>query len=330
MQNEFSVFQNIHDGFLRSKQVRAFNRESILKFGVRYLDDALGGILKTDVIIVTGLSGGGKSELVTHIAMVNALSGKNVYKFSLEAERDEDSTRIGFKLLAQRFYQDRIFSEEKPNYLEWILGRQDHLFSKYEGEVAEELKALKNLKVIYRDESFSIEDFEKCLMSAKHDADLIILDHLHFLDFDDENENRAYKKIVKQIRHLGLVYEKPIILVAHIRKRDRRYSPIVPDVEDIHGSSDIFKAATRAIAIAPAFDQVLSEGNSYRFPTYIKTGKVRQDGSRSRYCGLVVFNARENAYEENYKIGTISSDGREWTECNQDNRPFWAKGAKNG
>jgi replicative DNA helicase len=322
----FSFFETLEGGFQRSKITREENKKFILSFGVPYLDHALGGILKTDVVLLAGKSGQGKSEMAVQISLANAMAGKTVYHFALEAEKDEIANRVGYKALVRRLYQSKFYSSEKPNFLEWILGRQDHLVGKFENEVAEELRALSNFRVVYRNEQFTIEDFEKCLMAAKHDADLIVLDHLHYLDFDDENENQAYKRIVKKIRTLALEYSKPIVLVAHVRKGDRRAKELVPGVEDIHGSSDIFKIATKAITIAPAFDYQISEGKSFRLPTYIRIGKSRHDGSRARYTGLVVFNAKDNAYESKYKIGQLSPGGDEWTETLEIDRPFWFKG----
>ncbi len=327
--SEINFFDNLADGFVRSKQKRERNKNNLLSFGIDFLDDCLGGILRSDVCVLTAESGAGKSEVVTHIAYHNAVLGKNVYLFALEAERDEISMRLGFKALAQKFYQTRVVpGGEKPNYLEWILGRQDHLLGKFEDEVLGEFQSVTKLQVAYRGESFNIGDFEKYLMGIKSNADLIILDHLHFLDFDDENENRAYKNILKKIRELAILYDVPILLVAHLRKRDKRFPSIVPDMEDIFGSSDIFKIATRTVAIAPAWDIVFSSSSGFRIGTYMKAGKIRQDGSRRRYCGLTTFDVSENKYEPGYRIGTISFDGTEWAECKNDERPFWAKRAK--
>lgn len=322
----FEFFETLSDGFKRSKQVREENKKFLLSFGIPFLDHALGGILKSDVILLAGRSGQGKSEMATHISMSNAARGKIVYHFALEAEKDELANRIGYKALVRQLYGSKTYSQTRPNFLEWILGRQEGLLGPFELAAEKELEGLSGLRVVYRGDSFTIDDFEKCLMSAKHDADLIVLDHLHYLDFDDENENRAYKRIVKKIRSLALDYNKPIVLVAHVRKQDRRLRELVPSIEDIHGSSDIYKIATKALSIAPAFDYEIADGKSYRFPTYIKAGKVRHDGSRARYCGLVVFNAKENSYENKYKIGQLSPAGDIWSETPVQDRPFWFRG----
>ena len=60
---------------------------------------------------------------------------------------------------------------------------------------------------------------------------------------DDPNENRAVKNIVKRIRDVSLAIGVPVIVVAHLRKKDRIPRPLAPDLDDFHGASDITKIA---------------------------------------------------------------------------------------
>lgn len=307
------------------REERLRNAENLIQFGVPFLDDAMIGIGKNDLVVIAARSGAGKSELATHVALTNALKRKRVYFLALEAERREIPRRMLFKIMARKFYANRAFNQgERPNYHHWYMGRQEALFAPYYEAAAAELKSFDTLKVFYRGAEFGLTQLHSIFATIKGEADLLVLDHLHYVDFADDNENRAHKEAVKEIRDLALLHGIPVILVAHIRKADRRNPNPVPDLEDIHGSSDIFKIATKAVIIAPARDQAVQPGSkTHRFPTYMRTAKCRQDGSLQWFCAVTAFDLSRGEYEPRYALGNHNAKG-EWITLEE--APFWAKG----
>lgn len=318
-------FQTMKEQLDGEKEERLANGNQRLTFGIPFLDDSLVGIFKNDLILLAGRSGQGKSEIALHISLTNAIAGKRVYHLALEAESREIARRMLFKKISKAFYLERDRPDEKPSYIRWYAGLQEHLLAKYCERATEELNAYDNLKVFYRGPEFGNKELHRIFSSVKNEADLLVLDHLHYMDFSDDNENRAHKEAVKEIRNLALSYNIPVILVAHIRKGDRRNPTPVPDMEDVHGSSDIFKIATKAIMIAPCRDavDVPAPEKSYRFPTYFRIAKCRQDGSLPWFIGLSAFDITRGEYEEKYIIGEIVKD--EFKPLA--NKPHWAKGA---
>lgn len=158
------------------------------------------------------------------------------------------------------------------------------------------------------------------------DTDLVIVDHLHYVDTDDPSENRGLKAIVSTVRDLQSRTNKPTLLICHIRKADRaRKKPqLVPAIEDIHGSSDAGKISTKAIVIAPAYDQPADPSNPNLAPTYVDPTKCRVDGSRTRFVGLVAFNFRTGRYEPTYELGHLSDDRSKFTFAKREQLPAWA------
>jgi len=148
---------------------------------------------------------------------------------------------------------------------------------------------------------------------------------LHYVDESDERqtENQSYKRKVKKIRTAALRKGKPTLLVAHIRKGDRRYEPLVPTVEDFHGSSDIPKIATKAIMLAPAFDQ--PNDKPFLWNTYFQIAKCRLDGTVTRYCALCTFNSRTNDYESNYTLGRLVEGGKKFDAVDTAELPGWTR-----
>jgi replicative DNA helicase len=301
--------------------------KNLLPLGIPYFDSAIGGILPDDLIIITARTGSGKTEIATLITQTALKLGKIVNFFALEAYKGEIESRIKFKLLANAFYSQKDFKHygRTPNYHDWRRGTNDDLTEKFEPEVDEILsKQLVNLFTCYRETSFTPEDFEKEILKVRDfmEADLIILDHLHFFDFDSENENAAMKATVKRIRQISATIRKPIVMLAQLRKRDKSIKSIVPDSEEILGSSDIAKMATIILSTAPAFDQPSTQ--SHLFATYLRVCKNRDDSSRTRYVGLGFFNIRDNSYQDEYRLGKLSIDESKFEEL-EGEWPEWAR-----
>jgi KaiC/GvpD/RAD55 family RecA-like ATPase len=321
------------NGFLSSAD-RIDEQESIqrelyrhpCKFGIPFLDDALTGLYADDLVILTARTGAGKTELSSQIACENAMAGKRVHLFALEAYPGEIENRMKFRMLSQAFFTQMNWREygETPSYQDWIYGRQDHLLSKFDREIVSQLKSsLKNLHVFYRDESFNIDDFEGKMAMVGSESDLIIVDHLHHFDLNSDNEVSELKRTVKKMRDTTLFYRKPTLVVVHIRKQDRRFETLLPELDDIYGSSEISKICTKAIAVAPALDQEQDPGKKHLFPTYMRILKNRLDGSRTRFVSLSGFNIQKNSYEDVYVLGKEKYGKNEFEPITE--KPQWAK-----
>lgn len=297
-----------------------------LSYGVPFLDDATDGIFHDDLIIITARTGGGKTELVTQIALENVLKKKRVHFFALEAFRREITLRLTYKMLCQAFFTQQNWRSEKqyPNFQKWIRKDQQDIFEKFEPEIKEQYqKDFDTLHLYYRDSKFDIDVFQDCMNRIGRDSDLIIIDHLHYFDLDTENENIAFKRTVKKIKEIVSFLGIPVILVCQLRKQNKYNAQLLPDIEEIHGSSDIVKIATRVITAAPAFDQ--PKAHSYLYPTYMKLLKNRWDGSRCFYTGLTGFNAQDNRYTDRYAIGELKENGSEFVALDDFNKPDWSR-----
>lgn len=311
----------------RSKRLEIGKRR--LSFGVKFLDDALGGIFPNDLVLLGAKTGRGKTHLATLIAMENAAKGKTVHYFALEAEQDEIERRAKFSILSDMVREgcraignwDRA---DRMNYLDWYAGELEDIVGQFEGPVSERLgKKYGTLHTYYREADFYAEHFEALVQSVQAKTDLIILDHLHYVDSEDPNENRGYKAIVKKIRDASLRCGKPVVVIAHLRKGDRRGSVLVPDIEDFMGTSDVPKMATKAILIAPAFD--FESGDPCLWPTYVNPAKCRPEGSRTRFVGRMLFDSRTGRYVDEYDLGTVTPSGDRFELADAQKLPRWAR-----
>lgn len=301
----------------------------LLQYGVGYLDDALGGIIPNDLIVLGAKTGAGKTQLATSIALANAEAGNQVYYFALEAENNEIERRIAYGVISGVYY--KTVPKEKQivlSYTDWRMCKLNHVLGDIEKTMRPVIEEkLKNLHTLYRTSgNFDLRALERHLMKIIHKARLIVIDHLHYVDTSEE-ENVEYKRVIKMVRDIVLRFGVPIIVIAHLRKTQGRGAPnLMPGIEDFHGTSDVPKVATTCIMLAPARDQ--EPPQPYLWPTYVGVVKSRLDGSRTRFTGLTHFDQRTSKYLQVYKIGAFDWAGNQWDEKESGKVPPWAQHAE--
>jgi replicative DNA helicase len=297
-----------------------------LKYHVTFLDDLLRGILPRDLILVGAETGAGKTEFALSIARQNAMVGKRVCYFALEAEPLELERRTKFAVLAEMASRDNAKGFDALNYTDWYLGEQEHIVGKY-NERAEALfkVQMSGLRTYYRGSKFDHDDIRRLFLAIQDSADLIVLDHLHYVDIEDENENRGFKRTIKMIRDVALGMGKPVILIAHLRKRDMRAKQIVPDAEMFHGSSDVIKICTHIVMLAPA--RGIPAHASHVSNTFIHVPKDRMGGATG-LVALCQFDRRFKRYLPSYSLGRPSFSGDSFEPLPPNETPRWAKHAR--
>lgn len=305
---------------------RAALGKNQLRFGIEFLDDSLSGILQDDLVLLGAPSGVGKTQLCCNIALANLEDGKKIHYVALEASRFEIERRLKFPLVLERFYadKDRPRLDEKITFTNWLLGKLNAELSRYDDEADKFCEtAFRDLNILYKADRFGINDLIEAVVSSSSQTDLMIIDHVHYFDFDDDNENRAIKQIAKTVRTLALEEQKPIILVAHLRKRDRNNEELVPGLDEFHGSSDLYKIATKVITFSPG---KLTEDGTYE--TFFRVPKNRLDGGVTRFIGKEFFSPRKGGYEKGkYQLGWAGRARKEgFVAVEPGLRPSWCRG----
>jgi len=300
--------------------------KNILSFGVKFLDDAMGGITRRDLILVGAKTGAGKTQLALNVAIANCRAGRRVHYFALEAEDREMERRMKFQILASAYYRHSMGSQ-RLRFVDWYNGKCDGVLEIFEERADREVaELLKNLSTYYRVDSFTGEDFSRHLDAIREETDLVVLDHFHYVDSTDENENRGHKQLVKQIRDCALRADRPVIVVGHVRKSDPRHAPLIPTEEAFHGSSDIVKIATKAVMIAPDYET--DTGNPSLWATYMQIVKCRQDSSLTRYAARLIYDTRTDGYQPDYSLGRLTEGGRKYESLSPWQWPSWKAGSQ--
>jgi hypothetical protein len=300
--------------------------KTILSFGVKFLDDAMGGITRRDLILVGAKTGAGKTQLALNVAIANCRAGRRVHYFALEAEDREMERRMKFQILASAYYRHAM-GAQRLRFIDWYNGKLDGVLEIFEDRADREVaELLKNLNTYYRVDTFTGADFSRQLDAIREETDLVVLDHFHYVDSDDENENRGHKQLVKQIRDCALRADRPVMVVGHVRKSDPRNAPLVPTEEAFHGSSDIVKIATKAIMLAPDYET--DTGNPSLWATYMQIVKCRQDSSLTRYAARLIYDTRTDGYQPEYSLGRLTEGGKKYESLSPWQWPMWKAGAQ--
>lgn len=302
------------------KATRLENAKRQLPYNQSFLDDCLRSIMPHDLIIVGARTGVGKTELARSIATSNARAGRRVNYFALEAEEAEIERRTKYAVLASLIRSHQVQLDRPFNYPDWYRGRFEDAIGSLDGEADRIIRdKYASLSTYYRGPKFDHADIERLILAQQDQADLIVLDHLHYVDVDDDNENRGLKQVVTTVRNTALLVGLPVIMVVHLRKKPTGSKSLVPSMDDIHGSSDIGKNCTHAIMIEPAFSQP-SHRKGYA-NTFFSIPKDRGDGAK-HLLALCPFDWRTKTYSDRYTLGREVKG--EFEPLGTEEVPYWA------
>ena len=281
------------------------------KYGVPYLDRELLGIAKSDLVVIGARSGAGKSSLARIIYTANdihktALFSLENYKGDLQATmvRREYNNMVGSYWTAEQWLTGSVYDiDEKALNL-------------VEKHVNEQLKGAYIFGRVPPNDDPNKQHWtvdtltEKIFWCASRGIELIIIDHLDYLDRDDPNEsdNAHITELMKSIRtaqELG----SAVVAFSHLRKpMGNVENLVVPNENEFIGSSNKIKQATRVIMFAPA-----NEGDAeHGYGTWCCIRKNRVGGIKNQAAKLFFMPATET-YKDAYEIYTINYSGTKAT-----------------
>lgn len=314
------AFQSSPQVFIREEQGREGLHKKLIPFGVTFLDDALRGILPGDLIVVGAYTGSGKTQFCVNVALNAVQNGKRVHFFALEAEPSEIERRLKFQMLSHWYFSQTEYRVNGYwNYADWMLGKYEGIIEAGNIAVNELAQEFTGLHTFYRETDFTMDTMLEEVVKVKDDTDLIILDHLHYIDWDEENDNKALKVLTKTMKDLAQFIGKPIILISHLRKKSYQSKELVPGVDEFHGSSDVVKIATKVITMASG--EMLESG---KVETFFRIPKNRLDGSVTKFIGRTKFNFQRGTYDREYQVGLNKGFGEGFEPLADKDKPFWA------
>lgn len=216
--------------------------------GLPIFDKAMqGGLRGGDLVIVTGISGQGKTSLSQTFTYNLCAKGVPTMWFSYE---------VSLEHLHKKFQQ---------------MGMQQHYFA---------FAPKKN-------QSGSVDWIQERILEGwkKYMTKVIFIDHIDFLTPADvrssDNETIALKKIATELKQLAIHLDVAIVLMAHVKKLPTGKEP---EMQDISSSAGIFQLADYVFIISRIEEKKQSgilakkEGAIYTDKSKVKLVKNRLTG----------------------------------------------------
>ena len=197
--------------------------------GFRLLDSYLGGLQRSDLVIVAGRPGMGKTGLLLGFILHAARQFKSrVALFSLEMSAEQLVGRLIAAITgidSQRLRRGALRADEWP------------LFVEATGNLAETR--------IYLDDTPSITPMQlrtKCRrLYAEHGLDLIVLDYLQLMSGDFRTDNRVQEisYISRQLKGLARELNVPMLAAAQLSRAVEQRQDKQPILADLRESGSI-------------------------------------------------------------------------------------------
>lgn len=193
------------------------------------LDRLLGGLNKSDLVIVAARPGMGKTSLQTNIALNAARRfGKRVAIFSLEMSSEQLVQRMlamETKIDSQRMRRGNLHEQEWPIFYEAV------------GRLSEAR--------IYIDDTPSITPLQmrtKCRrLYAEHGLDLVMIDYLQLMSAERGYNNRVQEisEISRLLKGLARELDVPVMATAQLSRAVEQRQEKKPQLSDLRESGSI-------------------------------------------------------------------------------------------
>lgn len=301
----------IADAATKRKEI---DPKSLCTWGIDYLDWHFGGgIAPRSFNLIACESGRGKTTLVSNMAVQNSRIGKRVAFIRLEGDMYDFPDTEKWKHIAPFLIQwkKQGLMTEYFDYQAYRLNRIPNIEDLEESAEKIIKKDLKNIKLFNKQKiPVNKTTIKPILDSLENKSDLIIIDHLHYFDVSEEAN-----KWIEQMQTVKIINEfvdrvgTPVILVSHVRKGDSKSKKPLLSMEDIQGSSDIFKIAHTVLFMSPHY-QAYDQENK-RYPTLFYSPKSRYGASTTR-VGIKTFNGYLKEYEKGYNLAEQVYDDGQW------------------
>lgn len=253
IENTNEHFINFEELLYDAEQERlTFTKDRMLTFWIDELDKMTMGIFPHDLVVIGADSGVWKSEIAYNLSVANAKQDKKVLLFALEGNINEIAWRYTQRTMHQHWLEVRTSEYRLNNWDEVIHESVKAIY----WEVAEQWR-WENLHIFNKKQEPTIEFITEMMRKSKDYFDLFVIDHLHYIQYNDSaTENQEISKAMRTLQQLTGELKKPIVLVWHLRKRDKKHDPTM---YDLHGSSNIPKEATTVLLLCKSTEHEMAD-----------------------------------------------------------------------
>ena len=225
-------------------------------FGLKKLDEYVGGVEGGDVVILAARPAVGKSAMALQIIEYNASKGKKVCYLNLEMQEKQ----IYERMLAKASKIDMLRIRNAVAFL----NDEEEKFNSGN----EKLKTYDNIFV--RNGSARVSDVRSCVKNGEYD--LVVIDYLQLLKPDKGRGSNRYAEvgdISRGIKAIAMDYNVPIIALSQLNRASEGKEDKEPTMSELRESGDIEQDASVIIML---WNSNLDDKSQKR----IKVDKARQ------------------------------------------------------
>jgi len=235
-------FITFGDLLVEAQEERAsISLDNMCKYWIDILDDYLWWIGNSELVLVWAYTGVGKSDIAYNIALTNASRGKKVLMFTLEW----DIYEMAYRYLQRGINKDWGTNVSTTDYRFNITDNTDRetkIISSTDQGILDNILVFKKSKIP------NVDELIKYITEFRDSADMIVIDHLHYLDLSSwGSEQQELGRVMRALKTTTDIIRKPIVLVSHLRNNKDKDKD--PTIFDFHGSSNIGKEGTTAILL---------------------------------------------------------------------------------
>lgn len=166
-----------------------------LSTGLKKVDTMTQGFVPGELMIISGQTSHGKTQLSNNIMLHVAKNEHKVMFVTMEMTKQETADRFNMLTKDQDIGEGKIFLNMRSD--------------------------------------LAYTDVTKLIEKAKEKGcELVVIDHLHYFSRSVENATQEVSKIVKEFKSAAVQYEIPIILICHVRKMAPKKHPTLEDLRD--------------------------------------------------------------------------------------------------
>lgn len=273
--------------FVRYKDIEngKIDEKDYLKTGIKMFDKLCLGFGKSQLIILTGTRGGGKSSLLGMIELNFIDNGYRGLKYSLEMTNKRSKQWV----VLQACGKENLKCITTESGKELYVPKNDF--------VSEQICEWIDDKCLIDDnESYRFANIKKSIekkLDEDNRIDFVIIDNLFRMDIADFGNEKylAQTRIAKELQELCQKKNVCLILVAHPNK-----VKTCPRIEDVGGSGDIINACDMCIIIhritndfkyrAKEYFGWKDENPLFEYDTLFEVAKDREFGEEGTMIGL--------------------------------------------
>lgn len=163
--------------------------------GIQKIDRMTQGFLPGELMIVSGQTSHGKTQLSNNVILNAVNNGHKVMFVTMEMTKGETAKRFNSLTDNQDIGEGKVFLNMRAD--------------------------------------LAYVDVTKLVERAKENGcTLVVIDHLHYFSRAKDNVTQEVSRIVMEFKRAAVTYEMPILLICHVRKMSPAKHPTIEDLRD--------------------------------------------------------------------------------------------------